>query len=316
MDKSQKTCLIIGYGSIGARHAHILHALGHNIVCVSSRTDAPFPTYDSIEKALEKENPEIVAICSPTARHGQDLAKLLKLGFKGRMLLEKPAFSQSSEMDAVPDFPAYVGYDLRFHPVAQKIHNLLQNRKIYSLQLAVGQYLPTWRPGTDYRKCYSASKVQGGGVLRDLSHELDLALWFCGDWEKVTAIIGRHGKLEIDSDDTADILGQFKRCPSVSIHLDYHNMFAFRTIRAQCEDMSIYGDLIKNTLRVNDVFEECENSRNNPYELQWREILDNSPEHICSFEDGMKTMHLLEAAEQASISNAWISNKSHTINDN
>lgn len=316
MANGRKTCMIIGYGSIGARHAQILQGLGHKIVCVSSRTDMPFPTYDSIEKAFIYENPDIAAICSPTSKHAYDLEQLRKLGFKGSLLLEKPVFSQSAEMMAEPDFPVYVGYVLRFHPVVQKIHELLKNIKIYSLQFSVGQYLPTWRPGTDYRKCYSANKTQGGGVLRDLSHELDLALWFCGDWEKVTANIGKHGNLEIDSEDTVDILAQFTRCPSVNIHLDYHNLFPFRTIRAQCENISLYGDLIKNTLRVNDSIEDFTNARNSLYEAQWQEILTNSAEYICPFESGIKTLQLLEATELSSQQNIWVNNQKQAHQNN
>ena len=34
-----------------------------------------------------------------------------------------------------------------------------------TLRAEVGQYLPDWRPGTDYRTGVSASRDQGGGAL-------------------------------------------------------------------------------------------------------------------------------------------------------
>ena len=37
-----------------------------------------------------------------------------------------------------------------------------------------------WRPKQDYHTSYSAYKNKGGGVLLDLSHELDYATWIFG----------------------------------------------------------------------------------------------------------------------------------------
>ena len=39
--------------------------------------------------------------------------------------------------------------------------------------------LPTWRKG-DYTKSVSAKKKYGGGVINELSHELDLMLYLFG----------------------------------------------------------------------------------------------------------------------------------------
>ena len=40
-------------------------------------------------------------------------------------------------------------------------------------------WLPYWRPERDYRESYSA-RADEGGVLRDLVHELDYAIWAFG----------------------------------------------------------------------------------------------------------------------------------------
>ena len=44
--------------------------------------------------------------------------------------------------------------------------------KIIMIKINVGQYLPNWR-NIDYRKCVSSSKDKGGGVILELSHDLN-----------------------------------------------------------------------------------------------------------------------------------------------
>ena len=51
-----------------------------------------------------------------------------------------------------------------------------------NLSPEVGQYLPDWRPGTDYKSGVSAQKDLGGGALLELSHELDYLQWFFGNF--------------------------------------------------------------------------------------------------------------------------------------
>ena len=48
------------------------------------------------------------------------------------------------------------------------------------MRVYAGQCLPTWRPESDYKNTYSAKSEKGGGVLRDLSHEIDLCLSLVG----------------------------------------------------------------------------------------------------------------------------------------
>jgi predicted dehydrogenase len=58
--------------------------------------------------------------------------------------------------------------------------------KIYSIRAEIGQYLPGWRPESDYRICVSVQQKLGGGVLLELSHEIDYLSWIFGrvDWVK------------------------------------------------------------------------------------------------------------------------------------
>ena len=49
----------------------------------------------------------------------------------------------------------------------------------------------------------SANKNLGGGVLLELSHELDYMRWIFGEPTWVTAWLGHLSSLEVDVEDTA-----------------------------------------------------------------------------------------------------------------
>jgi len=112
-----------------------------------------------------------------TCNHYNSFMELNESGYSGKLLIEKPVFLEPCPIPQSGFEKVFVAYNLRFHPVIQKLHEFVKGKEVYSIQAYVGQYLPDWRPGTDYSKCYSASKAQGGGVLRDLSHELDYINW-------------------------------------------------------------------------------------------------------------------------------------------
>ena len=67
---------------------------------------------------------------------------------------------QSLKFDRKKDKIA-VGYNLRFMPSAKSVKQIIESNalgKISTVSAEVGQYLPDWRPGSDYRKGVSAQK--------------------------------------------------------------------------------------------------------------------------------------------------------------
>ena len=197
-------CLIIGYGSIGVRHASILSRLGHSVHVVSKRDTEGFPCYLSIKDAFQNTNFDYVVISNETCNHYNSFMELNGLGYSGKLLIEKPVFSAPRSLPQLGFGKVFVGYNLRFHPVIQKLREFLNHRIIYSIHAYVGRYLPDWRPGTNYTKCYSAFRDQGGGVLRELSHELDYINWMTGGWKMVAAKGGEFSNLQINVINLAD----------------------------------------------------------------------------------------------------------------
>lgn len=299
-------CLIIGYGSIGVRHASILKKMGHSVHIVSKKNVKDFPCNKTIGKALKSKRIDYVIISNETYKHYESLLELRELGYSGKILIEKPAFSELHTLNDAALNNVFVAYNLRFHPVVQKICTLLKEKQVYSIQAYSGQYLPDWRPGTDYTKCYSASKALGGGVLRDLSHELDYINWIAGAWKRVTAIGGKFNDLQIDSADVFVLLLEMENCPVASVQMNYLDRKARREIIINLKDHSIKADLILNNLEINGEVEKFEVERNLTYILQHESILSGHYDHVCTFDQGMEVLKLIHAAEVAADKQVWI----------
>lgn len=302
---TERRCLVVGYGSIGARHAAILARLSCRVACVTRRADVPFPVFPDLSAALAGFDPELVIIATPTAGHLDACRRLEATGYAGTVLIEKPLDAHPPADGFTPSYPAFVAYNLRFHPLILRLRERLADRRIFAAQLTVGQHLPSWRPGVDYRASYSASREQGGGVLRDLSHELDLAVWLFGPWQAVTARMGAFGDLGIPVEDSVDLLLQTGACPAVNIHLDYHNRFPVRRITVQAEGTSLEGDLIRGVLRSPEGEESFSVERDTTYTAQLEALLRNDHRIPCGFTGGLEVMRLIEVAENAARRETW-----------
>lgn len=304
--RTEMRCLVIGYGSIGARHARLLTELGCDTAVVSARP-VPFPIrFSDFSTAVREYNPDYVVIANATAHHRETVSALAATGYFGRVLVEKPLFDRLESLVDARFSRLCVGYNLRFHPVLQRLHGLLAGEAILSVQAYVGQYLPDWRPGTDYRNSYSAYAASGGGVLRDLSHELDYLMWLFGDWSAVAALGGRVSCLEIDSDDIFVILMRMARCPVVSVQMSYLDRVARRRIVVNTATCTIEADLVAETLRVDGVLEHLPSHRDQTYLAMHQAMLGDGASDLCRAEDGMATLNLIDAAERANRNQEWI----------
>ena len=300
--------LIDGYGSIGSRHAKILGDLGCR-VSVFSRRKIDFPIYFlDLSKALSVEKPDYVVIANETAKHDQVLSELADLHFAGLVLVEKPLFHT---LKPIPDNQfrnIFVGYNLRFHPLLQRLKELLANEKPVAAHIYAGQDLATWRPSADYRTGYSAQKSLGGGVLRDLSHELDYVNWLFGTWETLTANGGHLSQLEIDSDDVYNIFVKTSKCPSVTIQLNYIDRTARREILIHTQNCTIEADLRQGTLNIDGKRENYQVERETTYRTEHQAVFKEDTTFLCTAEQGMEVVEMIDAVEQASQQKIWLPN--------
>jgi predicted dehydrogenase len=220
---------VLGLGSIGARHARNLRALGHDVVAFDPRPAdgaEDWPRADSVVGALSGSDAAVVA--TPTAMHAEHAIAALELDVP--VLVEKPL---------AVDFPAAqrvaqaanergvicaVAMNLRFHPAIQALRGLISDGSLGPIRYArasSGSDLRTWRPGTDYTTSYSAQSALGGGIVRDSIHELDYLTWLLGPATSVTAEVARVSDLEIDVEDVAVAVLRLSVGALASVDLTY-----------------------------------------------------------------------------------------------
>ncbi|MEO0534975.1 MAG: Gfo/Idh/MocA family oxidoreductase [Cyanobacteria bacterium P01_A01_bin.123] len=304
--------LVVGYGSIGQRHTRLLKQLNCAVAVCSRRSlDAETTDIDSsyadLGIALADWQPDYVVVANRTHEHYPTLQYLGQQDFTGTVLVEKPLFHHPCHPPKHSFQRLAVAYNLRFHPLLQSLHRLLSRQSGIAAHIYVGQYLPQWRPTVDYRQSYSAYRNQGGGVLRDLSHELDYALWLFGAWKRLTAAGGHLSALEIDSDDVFSLILETPSYPLVSIHLDYLSRLPRREIVILTNQQTISVDLIRGTLMIDETLETFEIPRDQTYLAEHQAVIAGDETYLCSVESAMAVLQTIDCAEQAALTHTWIS---------
>lgn len=301
--------LVIGFGSIGQRHARLLQAMQADTAVVSGR-DIDFPVaYRELDEALAQVKPAYIVIANKSSEHHGTLLRLIKAGWHGTVLVEKPLYH---EMKPLPDnhgLRIVVAYNLRFHPLLQKLRAEIQHERLLSVTAYAGQYLPDWRPQRDYRLSYSSSRDEGGGVLRDLSHELDYLNWLCGGWRRLTALGGRFSSLEITSDDTCGILMETVGCPLVTLQINYTDRPGRRELLAVTDRHTYKIDFSQGLFTRDGTSEPVATERDETYVAQHAAVLHRQWDSLCSLQEGQDVLRIIEAVERSIKNREWVNNE-------
>ena len=321
--------LIIGYGSIGKRHLRIARELMPNadIRVMRHKVTNQVPVYangclfnivDAVTFA-----PQIAVIASPAPFHITTAQALSEAGIN--LLIEKPLSVSldgiSQLIDTCQKHRVFIsiGYNLRFFLSLQRYREFLKEGiigKIFSVRSEIGQYLPSWRPDKDYRQAVSARYELGGGVLLELSHELDYLSWILGEVEWVKATLSRQSMLEINVEDTAHLTLGFLSDGDghqliASLNLDFIRHDTTRLCVAIGEKGSLRWNGMSGAVDFygvgshewKELFQHPE-QRDDSYIAEWKNFLQfiNGHKTIMSTgNDGLKIMEIIEAARQSDV---------------
>lgn len=294
--------LIIGYGSIGKKHHSILKKFDsiQKIDLVTHQDIKDTTTFLTLDTIKDLNFYEYFIISSITSKHYEQLKYLCTKVSKKNILVEKPLYSKCEAfLDTTNNI--YTAYNLRFHPVLQALKELLLSEKIYSAHVMCGQYLPSWRPEQDYTKSYSASLIKGGGVLRDLSHELDYSIWLFGEFLQITSINTKVSDLEIQSDDIFTALIQTDKNVILNLTVDYLSKVPLRRLIIHTQNKTIEANLIENTLVSYDIttkktsytIEKIESDYT--YSKMHQAILESNKSDVCTYNAGIKVVEIIDS---------------------
>lgn len=255
--------LIVGGGSIGTRHLRNLKCLGVECLSVVEpdlqrkellQETEKIPVFDDLDKGLNWK-PDLVVIATPTYLHMEQALLAARQGC--HLFIEKPLSHTMKGVEELIEIVqknhliTLIGCNWRFHHGPATLKQLLENNAIgrpISAILDAGQYLPDWHSDEDYRRLYSTRQSMGGGVILDGIHEIDYARWLFGEVTEVFCYGGKIGHLEIDVEDSANILLKLKAGFSIMVHIDYLQRTYARFCKIIGEEGTIIWD-IANSLR-------------------------------------------------------------------
>ena len=252
--------LIIGYGSIGSRHANNLVKLGFKNISIlrtfKNQLNYPiqktFKVFKNLKNLFKLKKFKLVIIANPSSKHISHAIMAAKKKFN--IYIEKPlsnnlkGIKQLKKLQKKFKIKILVGFQLRYHPGLILIKNTIKKKglgKVYSVVSDVGEYLPSWHPREDYKRSYASKKNLGGGVLLTLIHEIDYLYWIFGEFKSVYATGGKFTKLNLDVEDT--VLGNImtKNNVPISLRMDYWRRPPSRTLNIVCEKGQIFWDYYK-----------------------------------------------------------------------
>ena len=301
-----KTILISGYGSIGRKHASILSKIVNkkNITILTNQKLSNFNTTRTLT-SLKTINPYYIVICNPTSDHINKI-KFIEKNCKNKLVLvEKPLFSKENKIN-ISKNKYYVGYNLRFNSIINFLKKKLKAKKIFNVNIFCGSYLPNWRNNIDYTKSSSAKKYLGGGILLDLSHELDYIQWLFGKIKIEHCKSRKISNLNIETDDFLNLVCKTKKVPSIQLTLSYFTRNIVRKILIDGNNISIEADLINKHVICYEgskkkIYNFRDSSRTEEYKNQHLAILKKKNiNKLCTFNEGKQLVRLIDQIRSGS----------------
>jgi predicted dehydrogenase len=320
--------VVVGAGSIGKRHIRIARTLMPKAdIRVLRHQDDTVPEFSngvftSIQDAVAFA-PEIGVIANPAPFHVAAALALAECG--ADVLAEKPLAEKADaalpllQLCRVQRRILQVAYNLRFLPSLARFRELVVAGaigRVQSVRCEIGQYLPSWRPSTNYREGVSARRALGGGVLLELSHEIDYLRWIFGEFDWVKATLGHQSALEVDVEDTAHLTIGFAQVNGEQPLLATLNMdFIRHDTTRRCVAIGDQGSLRWNGIAGTvEQYRQGEKEwgtifrhvaqRDESYLAEWKHFLDciqsrTSP--LIGGEDGLAVLRLVDAARLSAV---------------
>ena len=163
--------LVIGSGSIGRRHDANIRALGASSHLLSWRSAG----LAGAIRAMDEVQAVVVATATDVRLPLVEAAAARGLP----LYIEKPLAFRSEEVEAIAALArpiaerSMLGLMMRYHPAVRHLAGQ-DLSDVFQFALTIGHDVTQWRENWRFADSYAA-RPEGGGVLLDLCHELDIA---------------------------------------------------------------------------------------------------------------------------------------------
>jgi len=315
---NSKRIIISGFGSIAKKHIRIIkkfwpsleigvYKKGELLNCDELLSiSQKFSTY---QECIDW-NPNYVIIASPCSFH-LDQA----LFFSGRGIptfIEKPiGYGNEPEssweklISISKKVPVMVGYVFRHDECLKQLQNILTKNnfgKIIEIESYCGSWLPDWRPKANYKNSVSAQKHLGGGVLLELSHEIDLINYLFGPIQINYSSFKNSNTFDINVEDIAFIHAKCHACNFISIKLNFCTKPAERYLKIRFSKTNITWYLNSQVIKIKgtDGQEKIlfKSAKNQDYKYKTQlenffKLVQNIESNPCSVKDGFESLNLI-----------------------
>ena len=219
-----KKILIVGFGAIGQKHLKNLRKIlpkSDFAILTSQKIKKKKIKVFNLLKDAKKFRPSLVLICNQATEH-INYAKIF-LNMRCHLFIEKPVATNVNQLTKFikeiknKKITILSGYNLRFEPSLIFFKKIVDSKllgTILSVRSEVGQYLPSWRD-KDYSKSVSAHTKTGGGVINELSHDIDILLLLFKKIKIISALNYKVSNLRINTEDTAHVIFKSNKRKSI-----------------------------------------------------------------------------------------------------
>ncbi len=325
MTNALERVLVVGHGTMGKRYCRLLKKILPDVqLGVVTSQDSPEyadQVFLDLAEAV-KFQPQAAVIANPSVLHIQVAITLAEIGC--HLLIEKPL---SDSLDGINDLIKLrdkgglvisVGYNLRHSRSLIKFKEFIDEKLvggIMSVRADVGRNLMDWRPELDYRQSVSSRKNLGGGVVAELSHEIDYLEWIFGRVQWVQSNIGKFSTLEIDVEDSAFIHMQICQNDTglgipISLNMDFVRKDNIRNCIVIGEDSSIRWDGIAAKISLfnvqKDTWEDIyidSSQRDETYIAELNDFFNTIRGNLkpnVGIEQGLRVLNLIHKIKQSS----------------
>ncbi len=191
---------VIGIGQMGKRHAKLVSNFDRcqlvglcdaNYEAQQQLDGFNVPFYDSTKELLSSVQPDGVIIATPSDTHLEIMELCAAYGIHA--LIEKPIANTNDAAERIvaltesSDSKVLVGHHRRYNPLIQRLHSIVSNKGIGKL-VAVSAIWGLMKPEDYFSQQWRVTRPDGGPVLINLIHELDLLRYLCGEIDTIGAV--------------------------------------------------------------------------------------------------------------------------------
>lgn len=291
---------VIGAGSIGRRHVGNLQDLGAAVEGIAWRD------FDRV--AFEKRR-DVKGLVIATATDVRLELVRMAARMGAPVYIEKPLHWTTEGVaevyDTLDDLAerSMLGFMARYHPVVQALA-AQDLSDVYGFTFEIGHDVRQWRQDWSFPRSYAA-KAEGGGVLLDLCHELDMAKALFPDLavDHVTSV----GHAEFDGVDFASRIAVSGGGVAGTVAMDYLSPVSVRRSEVNGTTAARSLDLLAATLTVDAGTPEVTtyaHDRNDMFRAitsDWLALIDNPDAPLRSLAPRLSDMR----ASSDLIAEAW-----------